>query len=143
MAMSVTITRQAFNGTLSIRGDAGTVAQLLRMLTELGGSYNFLILIMAPTDAYVQFASAFGAKSVRCEAVSNESYDHPIILASDDEARLMSLGWEGPADPNFHRIWEVGNEGDRTRLAEFALQTLVEVYKWKPETGLDAQLNLE
>lgn len=120
------------------------LAATLRRLTEEGGSHNYVILeVNDEKNYYVQFATSCGSAVVCGEAVSDRYVLAPLSPAQ--RASLHGLGWRRPTVrkwPNYFHLWTVLNDTHRRAIADFALETLEQVYGWWREAPLRVKTHL-
>jgi type III secretion system-like peptide-binding chaperone len=120
------------------------LAATLRRLGEEGGSHNYVILeVNDEKNYYVQFATSCGSAVVRGEAVSDRYVSAPLSPAQ--RASLQALGWRRPTVrkfPNYYHLWTVLNDTHRLAIADFALETLEQVYGWRRDAPLQIKTHL-
>ena len=105
-------------------------AALRRLLGE-GGEGNFAVFFAnREKNRYVQVAGARGGRRLWAEAVSNDYLPSAAQLDSAALGQLERQGWRPPGDgtENHSRSWDLAIDGDLSRLGEWLLGTLEQVY---------------
>jgi type III secretion system-like peptide-binding chaperone len=82
------------------------LTEMLERLVSDPGRW-ILVLTFGPGDGiyYIQYLCCEDGSMV-AEAVSNRYLSEPCLLSTDNERRLVSLGWESPSDDS-HPNWRV------------------------------------
>ena len=121
------------------------LAATLRRLTEEGGSHNYVILeVNDEKNYYVQFGTSCGSAVVYGEAVSERYVLAPLSPAQ--RASLHGFGWRRPTVrkfPNYFHLWTVLNDTHREAIANFALDTLEQVYGWQRDASVKIKTHLD
>jgi hypothetical protein len=131
--------------TLTPRSAVQQSVEVMRQLSEEGGSHNFVIFDVDDCR-YVQLGSSCGS-AVMYGEVSSGRYFTPrctFALTATQRKRLLSLGWRPPTKRkflNFYRYWPFVTGHDHRAMAEIVVAT-VEAMGWDG-TPLPGKLHLD